>query len=146
MWWKSPGLVQDTPDLGVQIMTSGQVSASFSSSLFQSGPVLFYVLTPLSHTLSPHGDQIQSHIPTGLFKLSENKKENILFLIIQVKSLALVWTNPTTLVRGIWCPDWLRAEMHAPPLGPLPSGTSLKHMTWGWSGLVSPKQNLGYNC
>lgn len=107
----------------------GQVSVSFSFFLFQSGPVLFYVLTPLSHTLSPHGDQVQSYIQTGLFKFSENKKENVLFLIIQVKSLALVWTNPTTLVRGIGCPDWLRAEMHAPPLEPLPSRISFTHMT-----------------
>lgn len=98
-------------------MIFGQVSASFSFSLFQSGPVLLCADSTFIHSF-PLCDQVQSHVLTCLFKSSENKKENAPFLIIQVKSLALVWTKSTTLARGVECPDWLRAEMHAPPLEP----------------------------
>lgn len=82
-----------------------------------SGPAVFCVLTPFSYSIS-RCDQVQSHILTGLLKSSENEKENVLFLIIQPKSLPLVWTKPTTLTRGIECSDGWRPEMHASFLEP----------------------------
>ena len=103
-------------DLGVPIMALGQVSASFC--LFHSFPALFYVLTPFSYSLSPCGDQVQYPILTGLFKTSGNEKENVLFLMIQAKSLAFIWTQPTTLAEGVVCPEWFRPMVPAASLKP----------------------------
>lgn len=41
--------------------------------------------TPFLYSLYPCGDQVQSHILTDLLKSNKNKKENILFLIIQAE-------------------------------------------------------------